>query len=120
MRAWTVRQKKESARPARGLGGRKSGVRLGLLLPGSSGGLRGLGLGHALLKFVDAAGGIDELLLTGVKRVADVANTNENHGLGGAGFDGIAAGAPDFRVLILRMNVSFHNKGRRTYQSTAG
>src|SRR5882672_4552686 len=70
-------------------------------------GLRSLGLGHALLEFVHATGRIHEFLLTGVKGVADVANTDQNRGSGGAGLDDIAAGATDLRVLVFRMNVSF-------------
>ena len=77
------------------------------------GGLRGFRLGHALLEFVHATGGIHKLLLAGVERMADVANADDNHGLGGAGFDHVAAGAADFRIHIFRMNVRLHKKGRK-------
>jgi hypothetical protein len=68
------------------------------------------------LELVHSAGGIDEFLLAGVEGMAGVANTEENGVLGGAGLDHVAARATDFRCLILRMNVSFHKKGSRTYQ----
>jgi len=45
------------------------------------GGLRGFRLGHALLEFVHAAGGVHKLLLAGVERMAGVANTNMITGL---------------------------------------
>src|SRR5208282_6220812 len=54
-----------------------------------------------------------ELLLAGVERVAHVANAHDDHGLGGAGLNLIAAGATDFRVHIFRMNVRLHKKGRK-------
>ena len=70
-------------------------------------------LGGALLEFVHAAGGVNELLLAGIERVAHVANAHDDHGLGGAGLDLIATGATDFRVHIFRMNVRLHKKGRK-------
>ena len=89
---------------------------LDLLLLGSSGsgdsGLGGLRLDHALLKLINSAGGIDELLLAGVKRVAGVANTKDGRRFGRAGLDYIATGATDFRVDILRVQISFHIKKR--------
>ena len=59
----------------------------------SGGSLGGLSFGHALLEFIDPAGGIDELLLTRVEGMAHVANTDNNHGLGGARLDHVAARA---------------------------
>ena len=65
---------------------RKSGVRaalvgkqlgLFLFLRGVLG-LGGLRLGGALLEFVHAAGGVHELLLAGVERMADVANADDD------------------------------------------
>jgi len=76
-------------------------------------GLCGFRLGHALLEFVHAAGGVHELLLAGIERMADVANTDDNHRLGGAGLDHVAAGATDFRIHIFRMNGRLHKKGRK-------
>jgi hypothetical protein len=71
----------------------------------SLGGLRFRG---ALLELVHATGGIHELLLTGVKRMAHVTNADDDRRLGGAGLDHIAAGATDFRIHIFRKNVFFH------------
>jgi hypothetical protein len=90
-----------------------------LFLLGGGGSLGGLRLGHALLEFIHAAGGIDEFLRPGVEGVAGVADTQQKSLFGGAGFDHVAAGATDFRFLIFRMNVSFHNKGSITYQPMA-
>ena len=70
-------------------------------------------LGGTLLEFVHATGGVHELLLAGVERVAHVANAHDDQGLGGAGLDLIAAGATDFRVHIFRMNVRLHKKGHK-------
>src|ERR1043166_3506955 len=69
-------------------------------------------LGHALLEFVHAPGRIDEFLLAGVEGMADVANTHQDDRLGRAGLEHIAASAPDFCVLIFRMDVSFHTKAQ--------
>src|SRR5437868_130673 len=67
-----------------------------LFLFGGSGGLSGLGFHHALLEFIHAAGGVDELLRAGIKGMADVADTDEHRGFNRAGLDHVAAGAPDF------------------------
>ena len=72
--------------------------------------MRGLRLGHALLEFVHAPGGVHELLLAGVKRMADVADADDDRRLGGAGFDHVAARATDFRVHVFRMNISSHKR----------
>jgi hypothetical protein len=85
------------------------------LLCGGKRFLGGLRLGGTLLEFVHATGGVHELLLAGVKRVAHVANAHDDHGLGGAGLNLIAAGATDFRVHIFRMYVRLHKKGLQTY-----
>jgi hypothetical protein len=53
-------------------------------------------------------------LLAGVERVARVADADDNHRLGGACFDHVAAGATDFRIHIFRMNVRLHKKERKT------
>jgi len=77
-------------------------------------GLRGGGLGGALLELVHAAGGVHELLGAGVERVAHVANADDDGLLGGARLDHVAAGATDFRVHIFRMNVRLHKKDGKT------
>src|SRR2546423_1249215 len=76
------------------------------------GGLGSVRLGHALLEFIHAPGGIDELLLAGIERMADVANTHQDDGLGRASLDHVAASAADFGVLIFRMDFSFHTKAK--------
>ena len=81
-----------------------------LFLWRGGGSLRGLSLGHALLEFIHTPGGIDEFLLTGVKRVAHVTNTHDDHGLGRACLDHIAARATDLGVHILRMYICFHKR----------
>jgi hypothetical protein len=77
-------------------------------------GLRGLRLGQALLEFVHASGGVHELLCAGVKRVAGVANADDDGGFGGTRLDHVAAGAPDFRVRIFWMNVRLHKRDDKT------
>jgi hypothetical protein len=105
---------KETARilPETGLRADKILEKLLFLLSWWRRGLGGLRLGGALLEFVHAAGGVHELLLAGVERMANVANADDDHGLGGAGLDHVAAGATDLRVHIFRMNVRLHKKGR--------
>ena len=88
----------------------KMGEALLFLLLGRSGGLGSLGLGHSLLELVHSTGGIHELLLAGVKRMARIANADDDHGLRGSGLDYIAARATDFRVHIFRMYICFHKR----------
>jgi len=95
-------------------------VKLGFFLfLGSEGFGGGGGLGGALLEFVHAAGGIHKLLLAGVKRMAGVANTDDDGRLGGTRLDDVAAGATDLGVHIFRMNVRLHKIGRSNYHSPA-
>ena len=85
-----------------------------LLFLGSSGSRLGsLGLGHALLELINAPGGIDEFLLASVEWVANIANADNDHRLGGPGFDHVAAGATDLRVHILRMYICFHKRPQK-------
>jgi hypothetical protein len=79
-----------------------------LALGGRSSGLGGLGLRQALLEFINTTGGINELLGPGIERVAGVANTDQDGGLGRAGLNHVAASATDFRFLIFGMCFSFH------------
>jgi hypothetical protein len=74
--------------------------------------LRGGRFGGALLEFVHATGRVHEFLLPGVKGMAHVANAHDNRGLGGTGFDDVAAGATNLGVHIFRMNVRLHKIGR--------
>ena len=73
----------------------------------------GLGLGEALLELVDATGGIDEFLHAGKERVADVADADDNAGFGGTGFDDVSAGTADLGILVFRMYIGSHKKGRK-------
>ena len=82
-----------------------------LFLRHGSSGLRGGSFGGALLEFIHTTGGIYEFLLASIKRMADVANADDDGGLGGTRLDHVATGAPDFRVRVFRMNISFHKKG---------
>jgi hypothetical protein len=94
-----------------------------LFLAGCRSRLSRLSLHQALLEFVHAAGGVHKFLRAGVKRMARVADAHDDHGLGGAGLDLIAAGATDFRVHIFRMNVRLHKRGAnlpRTSRMTRG
>jgi hypothetical protein len=77
-------------------------------------GLRGQGLGGALLEFVHAAGGVHEFLLAGVKRMADVADADDDRGFGGTRLDDVATGATNLGVHIFRVNVRLHKKGAKS------
>ena len=80
------------------------------LFRSGSGSLGRLGFGHPLLEFIHASGCIHKFLLAGVKRMAHIANANDNHRLGGAGLDHVATGATNFRIHILRMYINFHKR----------
>jgi hypothetical protein len=79
--------------------------------------LRSLSFCKALLVFIHPAGGINEFLRAGIKRVAHVADTNQKGVFGRTCLNDIAARTTNFRFLIFRMYFSFHNKGRKEYQS---
>ncbi len=81
-----------------------------LFLVGSGSRLSCLRFDHALLELIDAPGGIDELLLTGVEGMAGVANADNDDRFGGTGLNHVATSATDFRVHILRMNLIFHKR----------
>jgi hypothetical protein len=92
-------------------GGRKEIAQLNFLfLLGGERFLRGLRFGSALLELVHAARRVHELLLSRVKRVADVADTHDDRGFGRTRFNYVAAGATNFRVHIFRMNFRLHKK----------
>jgi hypothetical protein len=44
--------------------------------------------------------------------MANVANAHDDRVPGGTGLDHVAAGAPDFRIHILRMNICSHKRPR--------
>jgi len=78
--------------------------RLFLFLFIRGGGVLGrLRLGQALLEFIHAASGIHELLRARIKRMADVADADQERILRGTGFDYIATRATNFRFLIFGM-----------------
>ena len=85
-----------------------------LFLLRRGGGLHGMCFREALLEFVHATGRVHELLLPGVKRMACVADADDNGLLRGTRLDYVAAGATDFRVHIFRMNVRLHKKDGKT------
>src|SRR5262249_34003822 len=65
---------------------------------------------HALLEFIHAARCIHELLLACVKRMAHVANTDDDDRPGGAGPDHVAARATYLGIRVLWMNLCFHKR----------
>jgi hypothetical protein len=77
-------------------------------------GLSRLGFRQALLVFVHTSGGIHEFLSPSVEWVASIADPDQNHGASRLRLNHIAASATDFRILVFRMNFSFHNKKGRT------
>ena len=77
-------------------------------------GLGGEGFRGALLELVHAAGGIHEFLRARVKRMAGVANADDDGLLGGTRLDDVATGATNLGVHIFRMNVRFHKKDGKT------
>ena len=83
---------------------------LGLGRSGGAGCLGSLSLGHTLLEFVHAAGSVDKFLHARVKRVADVADTDQNRFPCGTGLDHVATGATNFCIVVIRMGLSFHTK----------
>ena len=66
------------------------------------------GLGKTALEALDAATGIDQLLLAGVERMALAANFDVDLRLGVTGVDHIAAGTSDGAVHIVRMDALLH------------
>lgn len=97
-------------------GGRVKDGLFFLFLGGRQGSLGCLGLGQALLEFIDTACRIDEFLCAGVERMAHIANSNHNYRPGRAGFDAVPAGASYFRINIFRMYRLSHKKGDQNSQ----
>ena len=70
-----------------------------------------------LLKTIDATGGVDQLLPAREERVARRADFHADIALvRSAGFERIAAGANDVRLIIDRVNSSFHGKRRIPFE----
>ena len=90
--------------------------KLPFLLAGGRGGLRGLGLDHALLEFVHTAGRIDELLLAGEKGMARGADAEAEILFGGAGVIDRAAGADDLAFHIFGVDIRFHGESKTVAQ----
>ena len=65
-------------------------------------------LGETALEALDAATGIDQLLLAGVERVALAANFDVDLRLGVTGVDHVAAGAGNRAVHVVRMDALLH------------
>jgi hypothetical protein len=82
------------------------------LLAGRS--LSRLGFGQPLLVFVHTTGGIHEFLSPSVEWVASIADPDQNYGTSRLRFNHIAASATNFRILVFRMNFSFHKQKGRT------
>ena len=61
-----------------------------------------------LVELINAAAGIDQLLLAGVEGVALRADLDGDVLLGGSGLDDLAAGAADGRALVIGMDSFFH------------
>ena len=62
-----------------------------------------------LVELINAAAGIDELLLAGIERVALGADLNGDVLLGGSGLDDFAAGAANGGALIVGMDAFLHD-----------
>ena len=60
------------------------------------------------VELINAAAGVNELLLAGVEGMALGADLNADAGAGGAGLDSGAAGALDNGGLIVRMDSCLH------------
>ena len=68
-------------------------------------------------EFLDASGGIDELLAAGVERMALAADFNFDLGHGGADGKSISAGAGDLGLgMIIRVYIFLHNESSFTYK----
>src|SRR5262245_1739277 len=69
---------------------------------------RGFDAAVATSEFLDAPGGIDELLFASEKRMTSGANTNSNITARGTGVIHRAARTDHIRLVILWMNPCFH------------
>ena len=81
--------------------------------------LRGarLDAGITAREFFNAAGGIDELLFAGKKRMAGRADTNLDIAFRGTGMVSRAASAVDVGLDVIGVNICFHG-GKRELDSS--
>src|SRR5260370_41401066 len=63
---------------------------------------------EALVEALDAAGGVDDALLSGEERVAVAADLDVHVGLRRAGLPAVAAGAVDRGFDVVWVNLRFH------------
>ena len=84
---------------------------------GCGSGFAGVGTGDLAAEALDAAGGVDQLLLAGEEGVAGGADFDHQVSLvRGAGIEGVAAGALDVDGFVLRVN-SFFGHGSLSLMS---
>src|SRR6188508_1610320 len=93
--------------------GRADAVRVRCLAGGRrlAGAANLAGLPVLLLEAFDAAGGIDELLLARVERVAGGADVDGERAAGGVGLDRVPACAGDGRGLVDGVDAFFRHDG---------
>lgn len=80
-------------------------------------GISPLLFGVTAFEALDAAGGIDEFLLTGEERVAFRADADPDVGACGTGVDHVPTGADDIGFPIFGMDVRFHEKAKDATKS---
>jgi hypothetical protein len=67
------------------------------------------------LETLNAAGGINQLLFAGEKRMAGGTEFQPDIGLGGTGFKLVAAGAADRNGVVLGMDSFFHHQPQKNH-----
>src|SRR5579884_18253 len=98
---------------------------IGRALRAGAGASRPTALGHPALEALDAAAGVDQLLLAGVEGVAGGADLDVDLGLGGASRELVAARAGDVGLDVLGMDFGLHrntksSRGRSVPRRPAG
>jgi hypothetical protein len=63
----------------------------------------------SFLETIDSSARVDQLLLAGEERMALRTNINAKVFFGGASFNHVAAGTPDRRLRVFRMNTFLHD-----------
>jgi len=85
---------------------------------------RPLPSGHAVFaaEFVHSTGGVDNLLLPGIERVAGRADVDMQLRLGQrrAGLDGVTAAAGNRNVVVVGMRFGFHDRGLQSGAAKGG